>query len=533
MRPHIWALAALAAWTLLGFFTIPGHTYLQSDTQIYLPLLERLRDPSLFSNELLIEGQHVSFTIYDEVSLALRRFTGASFETVLHGQQLLFRFLGLVGAYMIALAFRLDRASSLFIAACFGLGAWISGPSILTFEYEPVPRGNAVGLTLLAIGFATHYRHFRAGAASALGFLYQVPAVYPFWGAYLALGVVSGQRRLVRGLVAMAIGVVLLMGAAYMQTGGRESQDFFGRIDAEQEAAMRERASYNWVSMWQPAIHVHHAIVLAVAAAALWRLRRRVAGDLQFLLGALLVIAVLSVPLSLLLLEGLKWNLIPQIQPARALLYGTALAAILCGCAGVFAARSGSWIEAAAWFLAVFALPSRTAPVQHLVFSTAPLLVVVGMALLSALVFRYTTSFVPVLAVAAMPYFAIPKLGGISNYPQLNTPEIQQVADWARQSTPKNAVFFFPDAGRGLQPGIFRARSLRPVYVDWKGGGQINYLRKFLDLWLPRWKQVNEPGFRATKSSGIDYTVWSAEPKPAPGLEVFRNSRYLVYRTPD
>ena len=36
----------IAAFTWLGFRVFPGHTYLQSDTQIYLPMLERLEDSS-------------------------------------------------------------------------------------------------------------------------------------------------------------------------------------------------------------------------------------------------------------------------------------------------------------------------------------------------------------------------------------------------------------------------------------------------------------------------------------------------------
>ncbi len=67
--------AAIVCLTLLGFFRFPGHTFLQSDTQIYLPILERLWDSSVFGRELLALDPHVSFTIYDEMALTLRRVT--------------------------------------------------------------------------------------------------------------------------------------------------------------------------------------------------------------------------------------------------------------------------------------------------------------------------------------------------------------------------------------------------------------------------------------------------------------------------
>ena len=36
--------AAICALTLLNYFQFPGHTYLQADTQIYVPILEHIWD---------------------------------------------------------------------------------------------------------------------------------------------------------------------------------------------------------------------------------------------------------------------------------------------------------------------------------------------------------------------------------------------------------------------------------------------------------------------------------------------------------
>ena len=83
--------AAILCLTLLGFFRFPGHTFLQSDTQIYMPILERMWDSSVLGREMLALEPHVSFTIYDEMALLLRRATGLDFEAVLVAQQLIFR----------------------------------------------------------------------------------------------------------------------------------------------------------------------------------------------------------------------------------------------------------------------------------------------------------------------------------------------------------------------------------------------------------------------------------------------------------
>ena len=78
----------ILVFTWLGFQVFPGHTYLQSDTQIYLPILERLDEPGYLSRDLVATRPHVAYTIYDEVALALRRTFNLDFEKILVGQQI-------------------------------------------------------------------------------------------------------------------------------------------------------------------------------------------------------------------------------------------------------------------------------------------------------------------------------------------------------------------------------------------------------------------------------------------------------------
>jgi hypothetical protein len=133
-----------------------------------------------------------------------------------------------------------------------------------------------------------------------------------------------------------------------------------------------------------------------------------------------------------------------------------------------------------------------------------------------------------VVAVAA--FFAIPVVGGVVNYPNLHTPDLAQLSAWARANTERDAVFVFPGAGRSLAPGIFRSDAQRAVYVDWKGGGQVNYLKDLGEQWWSRWRQTCDfqpadlPQYAA---SGIDYVVLLA---PLPRAAQFQNSSYVVYR---
>src|ERR1700746_2668619 len=93
----ILAAASVVLITLLGYFYFPGHTYLQSDTQIYAPMLERINDPALFTRDIVAVRPHLTLTVYDETALLLKRITHADFEWILTAQQLLFRALAVWG----------------------------------------------------------------------------------------------------------------------------------------------------------------------------------------------------------------------------------------------------------------------------------------------------------------------------------------------------------------------------------------------------------------------------------------------------
>ena len=102
----------------------------------------------------------------------------------------------------------------------------------------------------------------------------------------------------------------------------------------------------------------------------------------------------------------------------------------------------------------------------------------------------------------------------------------------AQANTGKDAIFQFPDAGQALYPGLFRVFAQRTVYVDWKGGGQVNLLEDFATEWWKRWQAAGDP--KATPESlaalGIDFMVL----QPAHALTGrepdYRNAKYVVYR---
>lgn len=469
---HVAVAAAVLAITAFSMTVYPGRSYLRSDTQIYVPVMQWLDDRTLYANDLIPTGAHVSLTLYDEAARAVKALSG-SYESALVLQQTVYRACGIFGAFLIASASGLGAPAAIAVAFLTSLGATIVGPAVLTVEYEPVPRGFAIGLITLAIGLLAHGRFWLAGAAASLATLYHAPAVWPFW---LLVPLLPRRREL---LLSLAAAAAVLIPLALPQTGLAEPQLFFSMLSPEHAELQRLRAGYNWISLWFGRFAWFYFAAWAVSLVAYWRVRDALPKSLQILFLGMPAIGILTMPVSYVLLEKIGWALLPQLQPMRALLFTVLIALIL---ASIAAFRTRSWPERIAWLALV----------------------------------------------ACTPFLH----GGQAPTP-IETPELTQLSDWARESTPRDAVFFFPEEGKALPPGVFRARSQRAVFVDWKAGGQVNYFPRYSQVWWRRWQQAAAPEFsesrvRELAELGIDYLVVSKTRLPAE--PVWSNSKYAVYK---
>src|SRR5215469_4419904 len=107
LRALMLLLAVLgSAWLQFAFF--PGHSYLQSGTQLYLPMLERLNAPGFLSRDLVATHPTLAYSIYDEMTLSLHDATRLDFKSVLIAQQLLFRLCAILGVFFLAKSARLS-----------------------------------------------------------------------------------------------------------------------------------------------------------------------------------------------------------------------------------------------------------------------------------------------------------------------------------------------------------------------------------------------------------------------------------------
>lgn len=509
-------ILAVAALAIVSFFWFPGHTILQSDTQIYIPILEHLADPSLFQQDIMASRPHVRFTLYDEAAILLRKLTGAGFEPILLAQQLLYRGLGMFGLYLLASAAGLSIWKALAVTAVVSLGAFVNGPQVLTVEYEPVPRGFGFSFVLLSLGCAAQAWWKRAGALAGIGWAWHPPTGMAYC---LLLAAMFVWKRRGRALAWMGAAPCLMFLTLLGHPLTPDRLPLFGTLDPQTEELQRMRASYNWIGTWWDKWWPHYLLVFAAAAAALTRIWRDLKPEVRLLIAGLLLTGALAPAASALLLDTWKLTLMAQYQPGRYTMYLPFLASL---CGAMAALRARQYAESAAFLFIPFALPLEPKLTD---LENARLALAAGLAGAAALPRM-------ALPVAALAFFLIPTVGEVKNYPQIHTPELNALARWAQTSTDKNALFQFADIRRGLEAGVFRARALRAVYADWKAGGQVNFQHGFGAEWATRWQMVERTKpLEKYRQLGIDYVIYSAGKSPAGAEPVFKNSRWVVVPT--
>jgi hypothetical protein len=520
--------------TGLGYFVFPGHSYLQEDTQIYVPMMERIYNPVLFSGDPMITRPYLALTAYDEIATALRNYAGLDFERGLKVQQIVFRACAAGGLLLIALRLGLGLPGAFFVAGAVILNAGALGIGIT--EPEPVARSFAMGLLLLGVGLATEGRFLEAGIAGALGFLIHPTTMAPFWGVAVFVVLRRAARPILLVPLLPAAGVLLLL--MHFQSGATESLDFFRSLDAFQLGLQRQYWASAFVSKWEVKRVLDCFLECVVVGAGFWRLRDRLRPPVREWLWGLAGISILSIPFSWIVLDRLHWAMAGPWDPVRALVFITLLAAFVSAACGIFAAQKRIWWEAPVWFGIALALPVKELLVTR--FGN-PWLIVLVLGLVAASTaggwFADRTRGLTLAAAGILPFLAFPASGLVPPPRSADTPELRQLAAWAQATTDETAMFLFADDGLHGGSGPFRARALRSIYVDYEGRSLVNYYPQFSVEWAQRWRDVHEghwlvgpQDFPDLAERHIDFVVLRAEHAILTMQPEFSNSRYAVYR---
>jgi len=533
-----------AAW--LEFTVFPGHSYLEGDTQLYLPMLERVDAPGLLSRDLVATNGSLALTAYDEATLLLHRAGRQAFRRALLEQQFLFRLAALLGVFLLARATGLSHLFAFVVAAVVNLGATLAGAAVFLTDREPLPGAFSFSLSVLGMGLLAHELPLLAGFAGGLAFLYDPILALPFWGVLLSGFVFDRRmRRLARPLLPVFLVFVLLLANLAQLQPGTAGEPLLARVPVQLALFQRTYAPYLYVSAWPPG-EVYQVLALFVfglwAASRCWPL---LPACFRWLVLGTGLCGLMSIPVSYLLLDENHFAWAARLEPARALLFSVAAAALLFGLAGMRAILRRSAWEALAWFVLLFSLPVSRGLFDFLRLSTGQRLSQFAMALalaalLTSLLLGFATGtgrFV-ILAAPLFAAFALTWVPGLRPAPIPMLPSIAGLAKWADASTWGSSVFLFADAGRARYPGVFRAQSRHALWVDWKSAQGVAYSQNAAARWQERWRDTMADGFSIAGLERmlplpIDYYVLRTRNQLLNARQAFRNRDFVVYDAED
>ncbi len=445
MRRALLFFAGIIALTYFEYFYYPGHSYLAGTSQVTVAALERLDQPGLLSRDLAATNPNLTYTIYDEVTLLLHRATGRSIESILQWQQIAGRGAALLGVALLCLAAGTGALAAVAITAVINLGALLPGIELSTVDREPTLFAFGLSFTILALGLLANRKPLLASLVAGIALAYQ-----PFIAAVFWLLIISGLildrtlRPMYRAtLPALIIFALLLANASQLQPGFSESQPILGQMSAEWAHLQRLRVPQLWVSTWPGLTFLFYLAVSGIGVCA-WLSLRKTASLASHILFFPVAIGILSLPVSLLLVEGLRWSFAGEAQVMQSLTLTVICSLVLMTISALRAGKQGRWSSAGLWIIPVLAV---------------------------LIAFRQR---------------------GPTTGEGARLSEIKAIALWARDNTWGASLFLFPDAGRSPEAGAFRGYSTRAVYVDWQSRDLIRVFPEFAHEWDRRWRDTGE-----------------------------------------
>lgn len=482
-------IAGLAVCAALQFEYYPGHSYLQGESQVFAPMIERLQFPGLLSRDIVAAHPVLRYTAYDEITLAVERLGRATIEISLGIQLLIARLAGIGGMFLIARACGLQLGWAAAVAALGGLGLALPLLHVGTAGNEPTPFALALGWIVLATGQAARGRVFAAGVAGGVGFLYSPVIALPWWLCFGGTALLQKQAwRLLKPIgTAFSVAILLLANLVQLQPGAPGGSLAFQTMPGEWRNLIEARTPQVVVQTW---IAHEGWLTLAIAVSALVALYR------------------------------LRAAVRPAVRQFFALLIVLGMGSVL-----VY------WAAQTVWPLVLFfqVEPARLA---------APVLLPVCFALLAGAALQRSTGLRAAERLAwsslALSLVLASAAGEAHNGRRYSKESISALSQWAQRSTWGGSMFVFAGIGKATDAGMFRTLALRPVYIDWQSGELSKQYQDFAVEWRRRWNQVNVQQtaaglIRALSEEPIDYFVLSRKDKVAGTAPVFATNELIVY----
>jgi hypothetical protein len=495
MRRSLLIVLALLVLTWFEFQVYPGHSYLHGETQLLVPMLERLDTPGFLSRDLVAANPSFAYTIFDEFTQFIHSEGHLSFEQALLRQQLFFRFAAILGVFLCARGLKVAPLPAVILAAAVNAVTRLDAPAAFVTSPEATPVAFAFSLVLLAAGLLMNRSPLLGGLAGGVALLYHPMTAAAFW---LVVIVASIADRTMRGLLhtmwpSLLIFALILGNFMQLQVGLGSGHELTARLSSGMVHLTQIRTPWLWFPhSLLPGI-LSYLFLIVAGAWALALFWKRTEPLARWVTIGLALSGLLSIAAARVLLAA-RVQLATEMPPASSLAFAVAMPVLVCGAA---AAHQKKWLNKGLWAALVLAaiLNAQLLDLWHGKVSLAS---------------RHASSL----------------------------PEVTDLAAWAEQTTWGSSMFQFPDAGKQDEPGVFRALSRRSLWADWQSGLIADYSDKAGQEWWSRWQANMVRGYSIAGLQNmlplpIDYYVLQREHALRGIKPAFSNSRFVVYDAQD
>lgn len=547
-------LAFAAVATVASMVAINPYRYGVADQVLTIPFLKQWIDPGLYLGDYIVEEKSHLYTLLWPTLAYLVRGSGLSIESVFFWGYASALFATFLSIGVLARTFA-DSTSAGLLAMFIAVFAKSMLAGSATIEDNFLTRVVALPFALFALTEVFRDRHVRAAALLGIAFV-----IHPLTGAY-AVAMIAAvfvaalyDERPLQPLAPVL--TFLAMASPVLVWRALDPVGLPLVAETEWLDLLRLRSPHHVSAFtWSPIDYVSTLALVAVVFACAPRAAGR---DRSTTLVALALGTLGLFAIALVFAELIPLSPVVQLQLFRASAFLAYLAIVAYATALVGAAREPMSVsELATLWLIGFALlygvegwPFDLVALALVLGAVAAHLRVLGRAMPPEALALLLTALVSGLA------FGAARANPMMNAANAQPPDWLDVQRWARDSTPRDAVFVVPPSHDG-----FRVESERSIYGDWKDGTQAffnadvghEWLRRMQKLGFRRemavtglsgtealddaYRRLDAPELRAifddiasTKPVYVldfaDATRWESNP-------VFRNESYAVYERSD
>ena len=490
-------LLGLLVVTWFEFEVYPGHSYLQSETQLLVPMLERLDTPGFLSRDLVATNPTFSYTIYDEMTQSLHAGAKLTLEQALRDQQVLFRFAAVLGVFLIARALKVMPAAALLLSGSVNAITYLAAPNAFVTNPEATPVAFAVPLVLLAAGLLVNRGPLLAGLAGGLALLYDPVTAAAFWAPVIAASLFDrALRKSLRSIwPSLAVFGLILANLVQLQAGLGAGQELTGRLSEAGVQLTKLRTPSVWVSQWKWQADGSYLLLLILGGFALSRVWTRTDGITRWMTVGLAFSGYMSTAIAFVLMSA-HLQVATEMTPAKNLSFSVVITLLLCGTASWHAAQKQRWVHSLPWMALLIA------------------------GILNAQLIDLLSGKV------------------VAKGPEQPNQQVRALAQWAAERTWGSSLFQFPDAGKRNEPGMFRSLSRRALWADWGSGAIADYSDQAGQEWWTRWQNGMTRAYSPEELEKmlrlpVDYYVLEKSNALEGVKSVFANSEYVVYDAQD